>query len=151
MAPLAPTDKISLASLILAVCITAANSTVKTWRGLFMLPLYIWFLIQPLPSYLYQWYIAPRFLQYLFLTCVFFGLWFRVWGFRGLRGFLGQVWQLCDIHGCVFILWIAVKKHTSFLELLYMTKITINPHLSQSKSCLKLPVQVQISFRDKCE
>lgn len=44
-------------------------------------------------------------------TRVFFGLRLRVGGFGRLGCFLGQVGELSDVHGCVFILRITVEIH----------------------------------------
>lgn len=44
-------------------------------------------------------------------TRVFFGLRLGVGGFGGLGCFLGQVGELSDVHGRVFVLRIAVEKH----------------------------------------
>lgn len=68
---------------------------------------------------IYQLYVKPFFFFLATICCssvlpflptwVFFGLGLRVWSFRGLWSFLRQVWQLGNVHGCVFILWITAK------------------------------------------
>lgn len=90
----------------------------KHWKMIFPFSFLSYVLLHlslsPLHPSLISYIYIPVYLFPFLPTRVFFGLGLGVGGFGGLGGFLGQVWQLGDVHGRVFILWITVKKQFCF-------------------------------------